>query len=136
MFTTKHRKLRNTIKRGELCCMRARACVLCSFTFIKSSIGLLLQRLEAAAVLIDGLHLCIFVPRRRLVEKNWFLHFPRIPATPIAAYRPSPLNDADGGAAQAPLCRFSPLTRFSSTCRGRIDSIGKVSRAARRLFES
>ncbi|TGZ56209.1 hypothetical protein DBV15_01698 [Temnothorax longispinosus] len=32
----------------------------------KSSIGLPLQRLEAAAVLIDGLHLRIFVPRRRV----------------------------------------------------------------------
>lgn len=42
-------------------------CVLrvCGFTFGKSSIGLV-QRLKAAAVLIDGLHLRIFVMRRRV----------------------------------------------------------------------
>lgn len=60
-ITTKRRKLRSAIKRREFC-----VCVY-DFTFRKSFRAFLpLQRLQAAVVLIDGLHLRIFVPRRRV----------------------------------------------------------------------
>jgi len=75
-----------------MCCMRV-------VTFKNSFIGLSLQRLEAAAVLIDGLHLRIFVPRQwGLPWKRLVLHFPEIPATTMSCL-PFPSN---GGAAQVP----------------------------------
>lgn len=83
-----------------VCASRVYVCVR-GFTFRKSP-GLSLQRLEAAAVLIDGLHLRIFVPRQRVsriaAEKTGFTFSGN---TGNHDGCPSASNDADGGAAQA-----------------------------------
>jgi len=111
----------------------------CGFTFRKSFIGLPLEIAGSCSVDRRITYVSSFRDGecRGLLCKKLLFHFPEIPeATSMVAYHQPASNDIDGGAAQATLCCFSPLTRLSFTCHGRIDSIGKVSRAARRLFES
>lgn len=79
-----------------------------------------LQRSEAAAVLIDGLHLRIFVPRQ-VSRKRLVLHFPEIPRWLPIARLPRMMLTAEA----PPLLFLSLNAPLFHLLRIRIDSIGK-----------
>jgi len=89
---------------------------------------------------MDGLHLCIFarsaMTRGRKEQcrgESWFYaRFPRAESSiPTVVYQPLLYGNDVTVAWVPPQLRLSLLL-----ARERVDSIGKVSRAARRLFES